>query len=221
MCQILFFSPTTISLSLPTDSSNATHDAAHLTHKPAHSNKYNPSRRPRNSRGSNEEQERPAHRGRRVRKRDTTSPGMAQASLYDAADHPNSLLHRKMMVRCRGATPNESDSAHVTLNPAPAPLSPRKQGKRPQLSVHKPPAAPAQTTPPRLNDNPDPGSNKHRPRRPPTDAETTPSPSHSPCDERQVLQPTRCAVHAPAPATHHPPPVSGNQGSRLAPRILL
>lgn len=71
-------------------------------------------------------------------------------------------------------------------------------------------------TPPRLNDNP--GSNKHRPRRPPTDAETTPSPSHSPCDERQVLQPTRCAIHAPAPATHHPPPVSGNQGSRLSPR---
>jgi len=103
-----------------------------------------------------------------------------------------------------------------TLNPAPAPLSPRKQGKRSQLSVHKPLPAPAQMTPPRLNDNPDPGSNKHRPRRPPTDAETIPSPSHSPCDERQVLQPTRCAVHAPAPATHHPPPVSGNQGSRLA-----
>jgi len=31
MRQILFFSPTTISLSLPTHSSNATHDAAHLT----------------------------------------------------------------------------------------------------------------------------------------------------------------------------------------------
>jgi len=29
--QILFFSPITISFSLPTDSSNATHDAAHLT----------------------------------------------------------------------------------------------------------------------------------------------------------------------------------------------
>jgi hypothetical protein len=27
---MLFFSPTTISFSLPTDSSNATHDAAHL-----------------------------------------------------------------------------------------------------------------------------------------------------------------------------------------------
>ena len=47
-----------------------------------------------NVRGSNEGQE-PTHRGRRVRKRDTTPPGMAQASLYDAADHPNSLLHRK------------------------------------------------------------------------------------------------------------------------------
>ena len=167
-----------------------------------------------NGRGSNEEQERPAHRGQRVRKRDTAPPGMAQASLYDAADHPNSLL-QKIMVRCCGATPDESDSARVTLNPAPAPLSPRKQGKWPQLSVHQLAAAPARTTPPRLNDNS--GSNEYRPGRPPTDAETTPSPSHS-FYKRQVLQPTRCAVHAPPPAAHHPPPVSGNQDSRLAPR---
>jgi len=81
-----------------------------------------------------------------------------------------------------------------------------------------PPPAPAQTTPLRLDDNP--GSNKHRPRRPPTDAETTSGPSHSPCNERRVLQPTRCAVHALPHATHRPPPVSGNQGLRrpLPPR---
>ena len=50
-----------------------------------------------------------------------------------------------------------------------------------------------------------------------TDAETTPNPSCSPCDKRWVLQLTRCAVCAPPLATHRPPLVSSNQGSRLAP----
>ena len=119
-------------------------------------------------------------------------------------------------VTCCGATLNDSNSVHLMLNAIPAPLSPRKQGKRPQLSMHQPAVAVlARTTPPRLNDNP--GSNKHRPRRPPTDAETTPNPSRFPCDKHWMLLLTRCAVCAPPLATHHPPPVSGNQGSRLAP----
>jgi hypothetical protein len=78
-----------------------------------------------NGRGSNEEQERPAHRGRRVRKRDT--PHMThQVWRQPLCTMPLTTpipFTQKMMVRCRGATPNDSDSARVTLNPAPAPLS--------------------------------------------------------------------------------------------------
>jgi len=67
----------------------------------------------KNARGSNEEQEQPAHWGQRMRKRDMAPPYMVQASLHDAADHPNSILHRKWWWS------NTSDSAHVMLNPAP------------------------------------------------------------------------------------------------------
>ena len=49
-----------------------------------------------------------------MRKRDLTPPGMAQASLYDAADHPNSLLHRKWWLDAAEHTKR----LRVTLNPA-------------------------------------------------------------------------------------------------------
>ena len=97
------------------------------------------------------------------------------------------------------------------LNPVPAPLSLRKQGTRPQLSMHQPAVAvPARTTPPRLNDQ-----------AATTDAETTPNPSCSPCDKRWVLQPgyynSPGAPYAPHPLllTLHPLfPATRVRGSR-------
>jgi len=83
------------------------------------------------------------------------------------------------------------------------------------MSVHQlAVAAPAQTMPLHLNDNP--GSNKHRPRKLPTDAETTPSPSHSPLTNAMYynLPGALYTPYLPLLTIH---PVSGNQGLRLVP----
>ena len=89
MCQTFFCSPTTIMIpfSLPTDSSNATHDAAHITLMNAQTSSQ------RQAQFQQETSKTAELRAEEVR--DTTPPGMAP-TLYDAADHPNSLFAQKM-----------------------------------------------------------------------------------------------------------------------------
>jgi len=112
MCQILFFSPITISFLLPTNSSSITHNSAHLTlinHKPAHSNKYNPSRRlqkcqrVQHTKGRGWEREAQLHQV--WHKPLCTMPLTTPIPFYTENDGR--------------ATPNDSDSACVMLNPAP------------------------------------------------------------------------------------------------------
>ena len=90
--------PPTIPFSLPTDSSNATHDAAHLTFMNAQTTPQQRAQPQQDTAKTAEAAMRnknDQHTEGRGCKRDATPPGMAPASLYDAADHPHSHLHRK------------------------------------------------------------------------------------------------------------------------------